>query len=278
MDARIEKIQESAAFIQGRAGVSPRAGIILGTGLSGLAKSIDDAVRIPYIDIPNFPVSTVERHMGELILGSLSGIPVVAMAGRFHYYEGYSMQEVTFPVRVMKLLGIEHLVVSNAAGGVSEKVRQGDIAVITDHISLFPENPLRGRNMDIFGPRFPDLVDAYDGDLVNMAAVLAHDRGIDLKQVVYVGVPGPTLETRSEFGYFKAIGADVVGMSTIPEVIVARHMDLPVLAFSIVTNEGLSEDREPATVEDVIAESAKAASKLEVLVAAVLQSIYDIHV
>ena len=274
----IDQINRSAEYIlscRPTTNWQPLAGIILGTGLSGLSNSIEEAIHIPYENIPGFPVSTVESHKGELIIGKLNGVGVVAMAGRIHYYEGYSMKEVTFPVRVLKMLGIERLIISNASGGVSEKVKTGDLAVITDHINLFPENPLRGKNIDSLGPRFPDMVKAYDGEMIKMAKVLGHESGTDLKEVVYVGVAGPNLETKAEFQYFKTIGADVVGMSTIPEVIVARHMDLPVLAFSVVTNEGLSKDREASTVEEIIEVSREAAKRLEPIVCRVLQSIYD---
>lgn len=260
------QIREAAAYLRQRIEMAPRAGLILGTGLSGLAASIGNATAIPYGDIPHFPKSTVQSHRGELISGTLQGVPVLAMAGRFHFYEGYSMKEVTFPIRVMKLLGIELLIVSNAAGGASRRVTTGDLAVIRDHINLFPENPLRGRNLDELGPRFPDLVDAYDPALIALAHQLAETRGLTLKEAVYAGVPGPNLETRAEFHYFNSIGADVVGMSTVPEVLVARHMGLRVVGFSVVTNEGWREDRQPASVEEVIAMAGKVAPRLEQLV------------
>lgn len=269
----VEQMRASAAFIQSKIGERPRTGIILGTGLSGLASAIENAVRIPYQEIPNFPVSTVQSHKGELIFGEIAGHHVVCMAGRFHYYEGYSMREVTFPVRVMKLLGIEHLIVSNAAGGVSQKVTEGDVAVLVDHISLFPDNPLRGKNLDEFGPRFPDLVDAYDKAMIATAMATANHHGIDLKKAVYAGVPGPNLETRAEFGYFKAIGADLVGMSTIPEVIVARHMSLRVMALSVVTNEGWRESRVEASVDDVIKMASSREPVMIEIVRGVLQSL-----
>jgi purine-nucleoside phosphorylase len=269
----MDRIREASEYIKGRTGLRPRAGIILGTGLSGLASAIEGGVSIPYSDIPHFPQSTVQSHKGELIIGKLGEVTVVAMAGRFHYYEGYNMKEVTFPVRVMKLLGVERLVVSNASGGASLRVAAGDLAIITDHLNLFPDNPLRGANLDELGPRFPDMVDAYDKEMILLAKKIAVESGIDLKEAVYAGVPGPNLETRAEFLYFRSIGADVVGMSTIPEVLVARHMDIPVMAFTAVTNEGWSEDRVPATVEEVIEQSGEIAPKMESMVKSVLNTI-----
>jgi purine-nucleoside phosphorylase len=274
MKTKMEQIYDAADFIKSRTGMSPRAGIILGTGLSGLAASIVNAISIPYAEIPHFPSSTVQSHKGELIVGKLGDVEVVAMAGRFHYYEGYTMQEVTFPVRVMKLLGIERLVISNASGGASEKVQAGDLAVITDHLNLFPDNPLRGPNLDELGPRFPDMVDAYDRDMIKLSKRIAAERGVDLKEAIYAGVPGPNLETRAEFLYFRSIGADVVGMSTIPEVLVARHMNIPVLAFTAVTNEGWHSDRQPATVEEVIKQSEEIAPQLQSIVSHVLHEIF----
>lgn len=271
----LQRYQEAAAYLAGRTDLKPKAGIILGTGLSGLSDSLEQACAIPYGDIPHFPRSTVQSHRGELIFGYLGGVPVVTMAGRFHYYEGYSMKEVTFPVRVMQQLGIGRLIVSNASGGASRRVSAGDLAVITDHLNLFPENPLRGPNTDELGPRFPDMVDAYDPGMIALAKEVAEQEGIILKEAVYVGVPGPNLETRSEFMYFRTIGADVVGMSTVPEVLVARHMNIPVLAFTVVTNEGWNKDREPATVEEIIDQSGEVAPRLEALVKRVLGRLYS---
>lgn len=268
----MEQFKKAAAFLQNKWKHAPKVGLVLGTGLSGLSNSIKEAIRIPYAEIPNFPISTVQSHKGELIFGLLHGVPVVAMAGRFHYYEGYSMKEVTFPIRVLKLLGIEFLILSNASGGVHPKFSTGDLALINDHINLQPENPLRGENLDEFGPRFPDMVTPYDEELQNLALEAAAQTNIDLKTAVYVGVQGPNLETKAEFKYFKIIGAHIVGMSTVPEVIVANHMKLPVLAFSIVTNEGYAEDRVEANVDEIIAVAEQASKKLEKLVQQVLQS------
>ncbi|MEZ5021922.1 MAG: purine-nucleoside phosphorylase [Chitinophagales bacterium] len=223
--------------------------------------------------MPHFPVSTVQSHQGELIIGKLGGVTVVAMAGRFHYYEGYSMKEVTFPIKVLKLLGIKHIILSNASGSAHPNFNTGDIVVIKDHINFQPENPLRGVNLDELGPRFPDMVNAYDEQLIHLAQLASDKLNYPIKEAVYVGVQGPNLETKAEFKFFRAIGGDIVGMSTVPEVIVANHMNLPVLAFSVVTNEGWTEDRQEANVDEIIAVAQKAAKKLEKIVIQVLQSL-----
>jgi purine-nucleoside phosphorylase len=267
----MNQIKAAAEFLSKKWQFPPKAGLVLGTGLSGLADCIEHAIRIPYAEIPHFPTATVQSHKGELIFGLLNNVPVVALAGRFHYYEGYSMQEVTFPIRVLKLLGIDLLILSNAAGGVHPNFSTGDIALINDHINMHPENPLRGENWDAFGPRFPDMVTPYDEHLQELAFRAAEHLNIELKPAVYVGVQGPNLETKAEFNFFKLIGGHVVGMSTVPEVIVANHMKLPVLAFSIVTNEGWAEDRAEANVDDIIAVAQKAAVPLEKIVQLVLQ-------
>ena len=268
----MKEIKEAVDFLKSKWLVQPKVGIVLGTGLSGLANGIQNPISIPYSSIPNFPVSTVQSHKGELIFGVLNGVPVVTMAGRFHYYEGYTMKEVTSPIRVMKLLGIEMLILSNASGGVHPNFKTGDIAVINDHINMQPENPLRGVNLDELGPRFPDMVEPYSPTLRKLAFKVAAKINIELKSAVYIGVQGPNLETKAEFKFFKIIGAEIVGMSTIPEVLVANHMSLPVLAFSIVTNEGWAEDRKEANVDEIIREAQKASQKLEKLVQLVLQS------
>jgi purine-nucleoside phosphorylase len=235
----LEKIKATANFISAKIGKSIDAGIILGSGLGGLVKEINIEVTIPYEEIPDFPVSTVDGHSGKLIFGQLGGKNVLAMQGRFHYYEGYSMKEVTFPVRVMKLMGINTLFVSNASGGLNPTYKVGDIVIINDHINFFPEHPLRGKNMNELGPRFPDMSKAYDVHLRNKAKAIALKNGIVVKEGVYVGVSGPTFETPSEYLMFRHLGADVVGMSTVPEVIVARHMDITVFGISIVTDSGV---------------------------------------
>jgi purine-nucleoside phosphorylase len=271
----MDQIKAAADFLSNKWQFPPKAGIVLGTGLSGLADNIEKAIRIPYSDIPHFPVSTVQSHKGELIFGLLNNVPVVALSGRFHYYEGYSMKEVTFPIRVLKLLGIDMLILSNAAGSVHPNFSTGDITIINDHINMQPENPLRGENLDAFGPRFPDMVSPYDENLQALAFKAADALEIELKPAVYVGVQGPNLETKAEFNFFKIIGGHIVGMSTVPEVIVANHMRLPVLAFSIVTNEGWAEDRVEANVDEIIAVAQKASGELEKIVQSVLKLKYQ---
>ena len=259
----LEQIKATSEFIRSQIGeFVPQVGIILGTGLGGLAESIDVKYSIDYSTIPNFPVSTVEGHKGRLIFGELGGKQVVAMQGRFHYYEGYTMQQVTFPVRVMKLLGIKTLFVSNASGGINTSFRTGDLMIITDHINLMP-NPLIGKNMAELGPRFPDMHNCYDKDLIAAATEIAAEHNIKLQYGVYVGGTGPTFETQAEYRYFKAIGGDTAGMSTVPEVIVARHMSIPVFGVSVITNCGLSD--ELGDHEDVQRQGAKAAEKMKTL-------------
>jgi len=215
----------------------PKTAIILGTGLGKLASELSDVYTIPYTEIPNFPVSTVEGHAGELIFGKLGGKDVMAMRGRFHYYEGYTMQQVTFPVRVMYEIGIQTLFVSNAAGGMSENFRIGDIMVITDHINFFPEHPLRGKNLPT-GPRFPDMHETYDPSLIALANDIAKEKGIRLVHGVYVGVQGPTFETPAEYRMYAKLGGQAIGMSTIPEVIVAHHCGIKIFGVSVITDLG----------------------------------------
>ena len=237
MDERVKKIYEAADYIKGRIGEGkPLAGIVLGSGLGKLAEKIENPVTIPYKEIPHFPASTAVGHKGNFIYGTLGGKQIVAMQGRFHYYEGYSMEYVTLPIRVMKVLGIEYLFVSNAAGGVNFSFKVGDIMVIKDHINLLP-NPLIGPNMEEFGPRFPDMTRPYSPQLCNLATEIASEKGIELKGGTYLASTGPTYETPAEYKYFRTIGADAVGMSTIPEVIVARHSSIPVFGISVITNE-----------------------------------------
>ena len=235
----LKKIEEATNFINSFSEFNPEIGIILGTGLGGLVKEIDIKHSIPYEEIPHFPVSTVEGHQGRLILGTLSGKKVVAMQGRFHYYEGYSMQELTFPVRVMKYLGIQKLLVSNAAGGMNPNFEIGDIMIIDDHINLFPSNPLIGKNYDELGPRFPDMSVPYDLDIIKTIEKVAAELNIKVQKGTYIGVSGPTFETPAEYKYMSIIGGDAVGMSTVPEVIVARHMGIPCFAFSVITDLGV---------------------------------------
>ncbi|NSL88200.1 purine-nucleoside phosphorylase [Chitinophaga solisilvae] len=243
----------------------PVAGIILGSGLGNLAKEIENSVEISYRDIPHFPESTVEGHSGKLILGYMKGKPVVAMAGRFHYYEGFSMRQVTFPVRVMKELGIATLFISNAAGGMNAAFKVGDLMIIRDHINLQPEHPLRGRNEDTLGPRFPDMSEPYSKALIAAAGNIAAANNISLHTGVYVGVQGPTFETRAEYKYMHIIGGDAVGMSTVPEVIVAAHAGLKVFAMSVITDIGIREEENVITHEEVLEAANAAEPKLTLI-------------
>ena len=262
-----DQIQEAIAYLRSQTEFAPRFGIILGTGLGKLSDDIEVAAEIPYGDIPHFPVSTVQSHKGKLIFGTLDGHPIVAMAGRFHYYEGYTMKQVTFPVRVMKFLGIERLFISNAAGSVSQHIFAGDLTFIKDHINLHAENPLRGENDIRLGPRFPDMLHAYDRKLNAKALEIARHHGIPAHEGVYLGLQGPNLETPAEYNMAHRMGADLVGMSTIPEVLVARHMELPVFVVSVATNKCFPvEEIQETTVEDVIAVAEEAEPRLRIIV------------
>jgi purine-nucleoside phosphorylase len=248
----LQTIKQTADYIRSRVdGTMPTTAIILGTGLGALVDHIDNKQYIPYTDIPNFPVSTVEGHSGNLIFGTLGSKRVMAMQGRFHFYEGYDMKQVTFPIRVMKALGIETLFVSNAAGGMNPTFEIGDIMIITDHINLFPEHPLRGKNYNELGPRFPDMSEAYSHKLINRALEIAKAKNIRVVQGVYVGTSGPTFETPAEYRYFHRIGGDAVGMSTVPEVIVARHSGMEVFAVSVITDLGVEGIVENVSHEEV---------------------------
>jgi purine-nucleoside phosphorylase len=262
MSDLLQQIAAARAYIQGFSNIRPLAGIILGSGLGGLVADITDRIEIPYADIPHFPVSTVEGHQGRLILGNMQGRPVVAMAGRFHYYEGFSMQQVTFPVRVMQALGVKTLLVSNAAGGMNAAFKVGDLMIIRDHINLQPEHPLRGRNEDSLGPRFPDMSEPYAKTLINKAKEIAAAGNIPVHTGVYVGVQGPSFETRAEYKFMHIIGGDAVGMSTVPEVIVAVHAGLQVFAMSVITDLGIREEDNVITHEEVLEAAAAAAPKL----------------
>ena len=254
----LAKINESLEYIRKYVKDAPEAGIILGTGLGGLVNEINTAAVIPYGDIPHFPVSTVQGHKGQLIFGELGGRRIVAMQGRFHYYEGYSMQELTFPIRVMKALGIKVLFVSNASGGLNANFEVGDIMFITDHINLMGDNPLIGKNNDKLGPRFPDMSEVYDRNLLDRASRIASRAGIPFKTGVYAAVTGPTFETHAEYRYIRIIGADAVGMSTVPEVIVARHMSIPVFAVSVISDLGVEGKIVEVSHQIVIDAAAKA--------------------
>ncbi|MCL1938106.1 MAG: purine-nucleoside phosphorylase [Candidatus Azobacteroides sp.] len=235
----LKTLKETVFRLRPQIPTETKIGIILGTGLGELVHSITDKIEIPYEIIPHFPVSTVEGHSGKLIVGQLGGKPVLAMQGRFHFYEGYDMKQVTYPIRVMQLLGFQYLFVSNAAGGMNGSFQVGDIMLIEDHINLFPEHPLRGKNEKEFGTRFPDMSEPYDKQLRNLAISIANKHNIKLQRGIYVGTQGPTFETPAEYHFFKIIGGDAVGMSTVPEVIVARHGGLKVLAFSVITDLGV---------------------------------------
>lgn len=259
-------IQEAVAAIRRRTNYQPLIGIILGTGLGQLVNRVQIKESIRYDEIPHFPVSTVESHSGHLIFGELGGKPVVVMQGRFHFYEGYNMQQITLPVRVMKLLGIQKLFISNAAGGLDPDYQLADLMALNDHINLLPENPLRGKNLDDMGPRFPDMYQSYDLHLLEQARAIAKRQGATLREGVYVSVTGPNLETPAEYRFLRTIGADAVGMSTVPEVIVARHMQLPVFAVSVITDLCSPGALEPVTIEKVLAAAAKAEPKLTALI------------
>ena len=248
----LEKIKQTADFLREQiSGELPKLGIIMGTGLGTLGDLIEDKQVIPYSQIPNFPVSTVEGHSGNLIIGNLAGKRVLGMQGRFHYYEGYDMKQVTFPVRVMKALGVDTLFVSNAAGGMNKSFKVGDVMIITDHINFFPENPLRGKNYNELGTRFPAMTEAYSKKLVQLANSIAEEKGIHLVHGVYIGVTGPTFETPAEYEAFRIMGADAVGMSTVPEVIVANHAGMTVFGISVITDLGGKEITDVPTHEEV---------------------------
>ena len=261
----IEKIKETAAFIKEQFSIIPETAIILGTGLGELVNHITNQKELAYKDIPNFPISTVEGHSGKLIFGKLGTKDIMAMQGRFHFYEGYDMKQVTFPVRVMKQLGVKTLFVSNAAGGMNPSFKVGDLMVIRDHINLFPEHPLHGKNYNELGPRFPDLSEAYSKRLIKKAFEIAEKNNIYLQQGVYVGTQGPTFETPAEYKYFKIIGGDAVGMSTVPEVIVARHGDMEVFAISVITDLGVEGIVEKASHEEVQKAAALAQPKMTLI-------------
>ncbi len=267
----LEKIKQTADYLRQRAGEMPKLAIILGTGLGNLVDHIENKQYISYSEIPNFPVSTVEGHSGNLIFGTMGGKRVMAMQGRFHYYEGYDMKTVTFPVRVFKELGVETLFVSNAAGGMNKEFKVGDVMVITDHINLFPENPLRGKNYEELGPRFPAMTEPYDKQLIALADSIAGEKEIRIMHGVYVGTPGPTFETPAEYEYFRIIGGDAVGMSTVPEVIVARHASMRVFGISVITDLGGKDITDVPTHEEVQKAAIKAQPTVEAIVKAMVE-------
>lgn len=267
------KIDEAVRAIRRHSPVTPQVGIILGTGLGGLAAQIESSHAIPYAGIPHFPISTVQSHAGQLVCGKLRGVEVIAMEGRFHFYEGYSMQEVTFPVRVMRALGVEILIVTNAAGGMNPHHDLADLVIIEDHINLMGDNPLRGPNDDSLGPRFPDMSHPYDRPLMALAQQSALELGIPCRKGVFVAVSGPNLETRAEYRMLRGMGADLVGMSTVPEVIVAVHAGLRVLGFSIVTDLCLPDALEPAEIAKIIEVAGRGGDRLSRLIPRILEQL-----
>jgi purine-nucleoside phosphorylase len=267
----IDRIAIATSAVRKRTASAPRVGIILGTGLGGLAEDIAVDTRIPYGEIPGFPLSTVESHAGQLLFGKLGGKPVVAMQGRFHRYEGYDLQQVTFPVRVLRSLGVDTLVVSNACGGMHPLWAPGDLMLISDHINLLGDNPLIGHNDESLGPRFPDMSMPYDKDLRILARQVAIELGIILREGVYVAVAGPNLETRAEYRMLRGMGADVVGMSTVPEVIVANHGGMRVVGLSIITDQCLPDALEPAEIGRILATAGKAEPSLTRLVTTLVE-------
>lgn len=261
----LTQFKESVDFILGKTSVKPTVGIVLGTGLGGLVTEIEVIDEISYADIPNFPVSTVESHSGKLIFGNLGGKSVVAMQGRFHYYEGYDFKQVTYPIRVMKLLGIEKLFVSNASGGVNPDFIVGEIMILNDHINFFPGNPLIGKNLDELGPRFPDMSEPYCPKMIQLAKDIAKENDIRIAEGTYLGLTGPTLETPAEYKFVRTIGADAVGMSTVPEVIVARHMDIPCFAISIITDLGVPGKIKKVSLAEVIEVASRQEPKMTLI-------------
>jgi len=261
----LKKIDEAVEFIKSKYKTTPAVGIVLGSGLGSFTSEIQIELEIAYSEIPHFPTSTVEGHSGQLIFGELSGKKVVAMAGRFHYYEGYTTQEVVFPIRVLKFLGIETLLISNAAGGTNTAFHVGDLMIIKDHISMFTLNPLLGKNEEMFGPRFPDMSEPYKKYLIAKAKNAAKENNIELKEGVYLGVTGPTFETRAEYKMIRLLGGDAVGMSTVQEVIAAAHLGLPVFAMSVITDVGIREDENEITHEEVLQAAKDAEPKLTII-------------
>ncbi len=266
-----QQLNETLPFIRQNTDATPKIGTILGTGLGGLVKEIEIETTLDYNDIPHFPLSTVEFHAGKLIFGKLGGKSIVAMQGRFHYYEGYSMKQITYPVRVMKALGIETLLISNACGGMNPQYRAGDLMIMEDHINLLGDNPLIGENDDELGPRFPDMSEPYSKELMGLAEEVALEKGIKTHKGVYVAISGPNLETRAEYRFLRIIGADVVGMSTIPECIAANHAGIKVLGISVVTDECFPDALKPAKIEEIIETASKAEPKLTYIMKTVVE-------
>jgi purine-nucleoside phosphorylase len=273
MSNLLQKINETLAVIRKQTADDFPVGIILGTGLGELVKEINIEHEIDYADLPHFSLSTVESHQGKLIFGKINGKNIVAMQGRFHYYEGYSMKQITYPVRVMKVLGVKTLLVSNACGGMNPEYRKGDLMLMKDHINLLGDNPLIGKNEDEFGPRFPDMSEPYSLELIKIAEEVAKENNIKVYKGVYVAVPGPNLETKAEYKFLREIGADVVGMSTVPENIVANHMGIKVLGVSIITDECFPETLKPVNMEEIIEAAMKAEPKMTLIIKEVIKRI-----
>ena len=267
-----ELVQQTVSYIKEKTNFTPEYGVILGSGLGSFTDDFEVEFILPYGEIPNFPVSTVEGHKGALVFGTIGAKKVVAMQGRFHYYEGYSMQEVTFPVRVMKYLGVQKLIVSNASGGVNPNYKVGDIVIINDHINLVPEHPLRGKNDERFGPRFVNMSEPYSKRMISVAKQLAQKNNIEVKDGIYLGLQGPTFETLAEYKMVKILGADCVGMSTVPEVIVARHMDLETFGVSVITDMGNEESIETISHDEVLEAARKAEPKVRMLIKELIQN------
>lgn len=271
MESFKNKVFQATSFVRSRIGQHPHIGLLIGTGLAESVSHMKRTVSVDYRDIPNFPISTVPTHRGALLFGSIRGKRVLAMQGRFHYYEGYSMRDITLPVRVMQLLGVNTLIVLNASGGINPSLNTGDIMVIADHINLTGSNPLIGPNVDEWGPRFPDMTQVYDPKLIAMAEEAALENGIRVQKGVYVGLPGPSLETRAEIRFLKTIGADAVGLSTIPEVIAAAHGGMAILGLSVITNMNLPDDPQPCRVDDIIATAEGAAPRVQAVIEGVIE-------
>ena len=271
MESFKNKVFQATSFVRSRIGQHPHIGLLIGTGLAESVSHMKTTVSVDYRDIPNFPISTVPTHRGALLFGSIREKRVLAMQGRFHYYEGYSMRDITLPVRVMQLLGVNTLIVLNASGGINPSLNTGDIMVIADHINLTGSNPLIGPNVDEWGPRFPDMTQVYDSKLIRMAEEAALENGIRVQEGVYVGLPGPSLETRAEIRFLKTIGADAVGLSTIPEVIAAAHGGMAILGLSVITNMNLPDDPQPCRVDDIIATAEGAAPRVQAVIEGVIE-------
>ena len=275
MESFKNKVLEATEFVRGKLPGRPLIGLLTGTGLGDTADGMDKIISVDYKDIPNFPVSTVPTHQGRLLFGNMAGKAVMAMQGRFHYYEGYNTQEITFPVRVMQLLGVKTLILSNAAGGINPLFDTGDIMVITDHINLTGKNPLIGPNVDEWGPRFPDMSYVYDRRLIALAEEAAIEKGVRVQKGIYVGLLGPSLETGAEIRFLKTIGADAVGLSTIPEVIAAVHGGMAILGLSVITNMNLPDHLRPARVEEIIAAAERTAPRLQEIIRRVIEKLSD---